>query len=187
MTRRKNEEIRDREYLTQAEAAKMVTAAKVGRNGARNALIVRMLYCHGLRVSELCALRWSQVDTAAGLLHIRRRKKGIPATHPLQPDCARALRRMAAGAVNPTGPVFVSERGGPLSERSVHNMVATAGVRAALPWPVHPHQLRHGAGYHLAQAGYDLRHIQVYLGHTTPRHTARYTALSSRAFDALTI
>jgi integrase len=51
-------------------------------------------YRHGLRASELCDLRWSQVELATGRLHVRRAKNGSPSVHPMQGDEIRALGRL---------------------------------------------------------------------------------------------
>jgi len=53
-----------------------------------------LVYRHGLRVGELVALRWEQVDLTAGLLHVTRLKRGLPSTHPLRGPEIRALRRL---------------------------------------------------------------------------------------------
>jgi integrase len=58
----------------------------VGRYGHRDALAIRMTARHGFRVSELCDLRWDQVDLRAGLIHVSRKKNGVPSTHPLNGD-----------------------------------------------------------------------------------------------------
>src|SRR4029434_3857824 len=60
--RRTNADIRTREYLTDAESVRLVTAAKENRYGHRDATMILMAYRHGLRVSELVALRWDQID-----------------------------------------------------------------------------------------------------------------------------
>ncbi len=57
-------------------------------------------------------------------------------------------------------------------------MVASAGVRAGFAFGVHPHMLRHAAGYKLANDSVDTRTIQAYLGHKSIRHTVRYTELA---------
>ena len=54
-----------------------------------------LAYPHGLRVSELVALRWEQVDLHGGVLHVRRRKNGLATTHPLYAPEIRALRALA--------------------------------------------------------------------------------------------
>src|SRR3954463_811921 len=53
---------RPREYLTPKEVERLITAARQNRHGHRDAAMIRVAYRHGLRVSELCALRWDQVD-----------------------------------------------------------------------------------------------------------------------------
>jgi len=78
--------------------------------------------------------------------------------------------------------VFSSERKGPLTGSSVRKIVARAGKKADIPFPVHPHMLRHACGYKLANDGQDTRAIQHYLGHKNIQHTVRYTELSANRF-----
>jgi site-specific recombinase XerD len=81
--------------------------------------------------------------------------------------------------------VFVSELGAPLSERSIHRIIARAGELAKLDFPIHPHMLRHGCGFALAARGTDTRTIQDYLGHTDIKHTVQYTQLAPGRFEGL--
>jgi type 1 fimbriae regulatory protein FimE len=60
----------------------MAAAARIGRYGHRDATLMLLTYRHGLRVSELVALRWEQMDLKGGLLHVNRSKNGIPSVHP---------------------------------------------------------------------------------------------------------
>jgi type 1 fimbriae regulatory protein FimE len=69
-----------------------------------------------------------------------------------------------------------------MTESNVRKMIAAAGREAGLPFPVHPHMLRHGAGYKLANAGHDTRAIQHYLGHRNIQHTVLYTNLATTRF-----
>jgi type 1 fimbriae regulatory protein FimB/type 1 fimbriae regulatory protein FimE len=78
--RRPNAELRTREHLTEREVQRLIEAAKANRYGHRDSLLA---YRHGLRASELCDLRWDQVDFNRAVLHVRRVKQGTPATHPL--------------------------------------------------------------------------------------------------------
>src|SRR6476661_2339052 len=80
--RRPNAELRSREHLTEAEVDKLVQAAKRNRWGHRDSTMILVAWRHGLRVSELVDLRWDQVDFASATLHVRRVKRGTPATHP---------------------------------------------------------------------------------------------------------
>ncbi len=79
-----NAKRRPREYLTVKEVGKLLDGARERRRyGHRDATMILVGYRHGLRVSELCALRWDQVDFERGMLHVRRVKNGTPSVHPL--------------------------------------------------------------------------------------------------------
>lgn len=178
----KNAEVRVREYLTEDEVEQLMRAARhVGRHGHRDATLILLSYRHGLRVSEVCALRWEAVDFRQGRLHVKRRKGGTPAVHPLQGLQLRGLRRLQRDY--PHSPyVFCSERRGPLSDSTIRKLVSRAGRLAGISMPVHPHMLRHGTGFKLANEGHDTRAIQLYLGHRNIQHTVRYTQLSTDRF-----
>jgi len=181
--RPKNASLRRREHLTPDEVRRLLKAAVPrGRYGQRDACLILLAYRHGLRVSEVVALRWDQVDLKAGHLHVSRAKNGTPSTHPMQGDELRALRQLAREWPDHGGFVFVSERGGPMSAHGVRKMVTRAGEEAALPFPVHPHMLRHACGFKLANDGHDTRAVQLWLGHKNIQHTVRYTELSSARF-----
>ena len=64
-------------------------------------------------------------------------------------------------------------------------MIQRAGRAAKLPFPVHPHILRHSTGYKLANGGHDTRSLAHYLGHRNLQPTARYTALAEGTFEVL--
>ena len=61
--------------------------------------------------------------------------------------------------------VFVTERGGPATAAGFLKTIARTGEAAKLPFPVHPHMLRHSTGYKLANDGHDTRALQHYMGH----------------------
>jgi type 1 fimbriae regulatory protein FimB/type 1 fimbriae regulatory protein FimE len=179
-----NRERRAREHLTPQEVERLMTAAgRLGRHGHRDTTLILLAYRHALRVGELVALRWDQMDLAQGLLHVARLKNGTPSTHPLRGPEIRALRRLRReGEGNPY--VFTTERGGPLTASTVRKLIARAGEAAGLPFPVHPHMLRHAAGFKLANEGHDTRSIQHYLGHRNIQHTVRYTELAPDRFKS---
>ena len=83
----------------------------------------------------------------------------------------------------PAGPyVSTSERAGPMTPKSFHRPITRLGKRAGLPFPIHPHMLRHACGFALADAGHDTRALQAYLGHRNIQNTTRYTALAPDRF-----
>jgi type 1 fimbriae regulatory protein FimB/type 1 fimbriae regulatory protein FimE len=177
-----NRERRTREHLTPQEVDKLMTAAsRVGRYGHRDATLILIAFRHGLRVSELVALRWDQVDLEQGLLHVSRLKNGVPSTHPLRGPEIRALRRLRREyGISPY--VFTTERRGAMTASSVRKFIARAGDGAQLGFPVHPHMLRHACGFKLANEGHDTRAIQHYLGHRNIQHTVQYTELAADRF-----
>jgi len=135
----------------------------------------------GLRVSELCDLQWNQIDFQSAAIHIRRVKRGTPATHPLTGNELRDLRKLKRE--NDSSPfVFVSELGTPFTTRGFSQMLKRAAEKAGLDIKVHAHMLRHACGFKLANDGVDTRSLQSYLGHKNIQHTVRYTELSPNRF-----
>jgi len=181
--RQPNKDVRTREYLTQDEVDQlMASAGRTGRHRHRDKTLILFAYRHGLRVSELISLRWDQIDLKQGHLHVRRLKNGTPSTHPIRGPEIRALRRLKR-EYSDTPYLFVTERRGPLTASTMRKIVARAGEKAGLSFPVHPHMLRHGTGFYLANQGHDTRAIQHYLGHKQIAHTTRYTELAADRFN----
>jgi len=182
VARKPYKELRPREYLTAEELDRlMVAAKKVGRHGHRDKTIILIAFRHAFRVSELISLRWDMVDLKTGLMHVTRLKNGIDSVHPIRGTELRALRQLRKSY--PDSPyLFVSERGGPMTDSNVRKMIKRAGENAKISFPTHPHMLRHSAGYKLANDGQDTRAIQQYMGHRNIQHTVRYTELSPSRF-----
>jgi integrase len=155
--------------------------ATAGPSAVQSGSRVLVTYRHGLRVSEVCGLEWHQVELEQGRMHVRRVKNGTPSVHPIRGDEIRALRKLRRES--PTEAyVFVTERGGPMSTIGFHHLIQRLGKAARMPFPLHPHMLRHACGYKLANDGHDTRALQHYLGHKNIQHTVRYTELSPDRF-----
>ena len=170
--RAENSARRSREYLTPSEVKDLRAGAKNAsdRHSLRDELLVVLAYRHALRVSELCNMKWDQVHFNDGKLYVARLKNGDPSVHYLEGDEIRMLRKLERDY--PESPfLFVSQKGGPLSARTVHDIIARAGEFAGIDFPVHPHMLRHAKGYQLASKGIDTRAIQGYMGHKNIQHT----------------
>jgi site-specific recombinase XerD len=65
----------------------------------------------------------------------------------------------------------MTERAGPMTPKAFHALFGWIGAGAKMPFPIHPHMLRYGCGYALANAGHDTRRLQAYLGHKNIQHT----------------
>ena len=161
-----------RRYLTADELEKLIKAGRNGRYGRRDATLVLLMARHGLRVTEAVDLRWDRIDFSKGHLHVRRLKGG---------DELRALRELRREQQPESTFVFTTERGGPMTRSNVAKLIDNVAKRAGLPH-CHPHQLWHTCGHLLADAGHDTRRLQLWLGHSDIKHTARYSELSARPF-----
>ena len=119
-----------------------------------------------MRISELCDLRWNDIDFPKRTIQIRR-LKALATVHYLERDELAGLKRLQKEQEPRSAYIFVSERGGPFNRAGVARMIERAGEAAKIGFPVHCHMLRHSTGYALANKGMDTRRLQHYLG--TPR------------------
>lgn len=145
-------------------------------HGLRNALLILLAYNHALRVTELLALRWSDINLNLGLIHIVRKNKGRSSIQTLDAIAAGWLFRLWRSAPDNSEFVFCSASGDPLARRTAHFIIARAARIAQVSISVNPHMLRHARAIHLAQAGIDKEDLQVYLGHRNKQNTKLYFA-----------
>lgn len=184
--RKRNDEVRAREYLLPDEIERLLkTARKHGRYGQRDATMILLAYRHGLRVSELCGLRWRDVDLDHARLFVRRLKGSESNAHPLAGDEIRALRAVRRQWGDASGWVFVNERGAPVTASGFRKTLSRISEEAGLGALAHPHALRHSAGYGLIDRGVDIRTVQAWLGHKAIANTVRYAAVSPRRFEGI--
>ena len=179
---------RGKDFLTDAEMHRFLEAARHGRHGVRDYLLMLMTYRHGLRVSEVVDLRLKDLDLDTGRMYVRRKKGSLSTHQPLEGDEVRALRAWLRERAQRTDArssyLFLSERG-PMTRQAVNYLAKETGRRAKLRFHVHPHMLRHSTGYYLANRGYDTRLVQDYLGHKNIMHTVRYTRTAAIRFEGL--
>ena len=178
----------ERKHLVSAEIDRLIAATKGSRNEARDRCLLLLMFRHGLRVSEACGLKMSQVDIESRVLHVARLKKGLSTTHPLRVDELRAIKAWLGDRKKKapeTDAFFISERRTPLSRKTAWVAIRDYGEKAGLSVAAHPHMLRHACGFALADQGADTRLIQDYLGHRNIQHTVIYTAANPARFEKL--
>jgi len=182
---------RRREYLTAEEIAKLLSASNTSRNPERDYCMLLPMFRHGLRVSELCTLKLSDINLDTRELHVNRLKGCDSGPHPLYNGETAAVRAWLAkrAKMNPSescDTLFISERRKALSRVTVWLMLTETARAASLEHlEIHPHMLRHSCGYALVNKGTDIRVIQGYLGHRSISSTVRYTKLDSKRFAKL--
>jgi Phage integrase family len=180
--RPRNQDVRDREHLTPAEGRSDRDRGQEA-GPARLARCIRDQVRGAARLPGVGALRPDLgFGRSGGRLAPRRAKEGRRAVdHPLTGDEIRELRALKREAGSSRW-IFNNERGAPMSPAGFARMLERAGEAAGLGLKVHPHMLRHAAGYRLANEGRNTRDLQLWLGHKNIQHTVRYTELDGNRF-----
>jgi integrase/recombinase XerC len=151
--------------------------------GRRDLAVVELLYGAGLRVGELVGLDLDDLSLGERLLRVRgkgRKERLVPFGRLAAEAILVYLPHRARWRADAPGggdPLFVNQRGGRLSDRSVRRLLAAAVERTADLHRIHPHSLRHAFATHLLEAGMDLRAIQELLGHSSLATTQIYTGV----------
>lgn len=175
-----------RKHLTRHEVGQILLAADRGIHFERDYCLIQMCFLHGLRVSELCGMRLSDIDLIGRSVYVRRLKNSLSTQQPLfveeLPALNRWLRVRSRWRDADSDWLFLSQKGGALSRQQVRMLLKQYGEKAGVSIPAHPHMLRHGCGYALADLGKDTRLIQDYLGHRNIQHTVIYTATNTLRF-----
>lgn len=183
-----NSELRDREYLLESEITRLITAAKSNADvflATRNHLIILLSYRHGLRISELTALTWNQIELEEARIHIKRLKGSNSGVHPMAADECRLVAKLRKNQPTKSPWLFTSKTGLVLTRDGVSKALTSICAIAKLEIKFHHHMMRHSCGYALAAKGNDTRLIQEYLGHRSIEHTVGYTALAADRFENL--
>jgi len=146
----------------------------------RDKAVMELFYSSGLRLSELSGLRWDQLDTGSGLITVTG-KGNKTRVVPVGSYTAAALKKWRKVRSNFAGfedpHIFVSNRGTPLSTRSIQARIRYWARKQGLPQKVYPHLLRHSFASHMLESSGDLRAVQELLGHSDISTTQVYTHL----------
>ena len=166
--------------LSEAEVHRMLALEANPRNG----VLLRLLYAAGLRVSELCALQWRDLQPRGEGGQVTVYGKGNKTRAVLLTKTTwGALQELRPEAAVPETPVFRSRKGGgALDPSQVARIVRSAARRAGIGADVSPHWLRHAHASHALDRGCPIHLVQATLGHASVATTGGY--LHARPTDS---
>jgi integrase/recombinase XerD len=172
------------QVLTVEEIDNMISAIDLSTPlGHRNKAIIETMYGCGLRVSELCQLRLSNIYFDKSFVRIIG-KGNKERLIPINPSAMKSIqhyvdgsRRQITIAKEAVDNVFVTTRGKPISRVMIFNIIKKTAADAGINKNISPHSLRHSFATHLIEGGADLRAIQEMLGHASITTTEIYTHL----------
>ena len=159
------------------EAVQLMDVPADAPLGLRDRALLELLYSSGLRLSELCALRWHDLDLAEGQVTVLgkgSKQRMVPVGSHARAALAAWREEVAAEA---DAPVFPGRGGKPITPRAVQLRLRQIAQRQGLFKRVHPHLLRHTFASHVLESSGDLRGVQELLGHADLGTTQIYTHL----------
>jgi len=176
------------QVLDADEAVRLVEVATDGPLGLRDRALLELFYSSGLRLSELCALRWRDLDLDDGLVTVLgkgSKQRAVPVgSHARSALSAWKSELTAAN----DAPIFPGRGGQPITSRAVQLRLRLLAQQQGLFKRVHPHLLRHSFASHLLESSGDLRGVQELLGHADIATTQIYTHLDfqhlAKVYDA---
>jgi len=176
------------EVLDPDEAKILVEVPTDAPLGLRDRALLELLYSSGLRVSELCALRWRDLDLGEGLVSVLG-KGNRERIVPVGSHARRALDEWRAETcAGDEAWVFPGRHGQPISARAIQIRIRELAKRQGVFKRVHPHLMRHSFASHVLESSGDLRSVQELLGHADISTTQIYTHLDfghlARVYDA---
>lgn len=175
---------RPREYMTPKEVELLRKARRErGRYAHRDVTMILIAYRPGLRPTEVCTLRWDQVDVGTELLHVRRVKNGVTSVHPTGGGEIRDLRRLKREEVESCH-VFLTERRAPISPADFRKTLALIGKRGSSRSLSIRISYDTRAGINFRMPARIRERSSITLGTKNCKHTVRYTELSAERFKS---
>jgi integrase/recombinase XerC len=170
------------------EAVQLVELPTDAPLGLRDRALLELFYSSGLRLAEVCALRWVDLDFQQGLVTVL----GKGNKQRTVPVGSHALKALAAWRDSRrdwlTRFVFPGRSDKPISSRAIQLRLRQLAQRQGVFKRVHPHLLRHSFASHMLESSGDLRAVQELLGHADIATTQIYTHLDfqhlAKVYDA---
>ena len=175
------------------EAVQLVEVATDAPLGLRDRALLELFYSSGLRLSEVCALKWGDLDFAQGLVTVlgKGSKQRVVPVGSHARNALTALRgdiAVKSGAGKPGDFVFPGRGGRQITSRAIQLRIKKLAVDRHIYKRVHPHLLRHSFASHMLESSGDLRGVQELLGHADIATTQIYTHLDfqhlAKVYDA---
>jgi integrase/recombinase XerD len=168
-------------YLNQKQLDGLIASPDVSKpQGLRDRAMLEFLYATGLRVSELCRVRVSDVERNLGYVRVvgkGNKQRIVPvgkqALQAIEHYLDSGRPRLLKGRASPY--LFVSNRGGAMLRQSFWKLLGALGKKAGIFHGLTPHVIRHSFATHLLEGGADLRSLQTMLGHADISTTQIYT------------
>jgi len=176
------------EVLDADEMTALVEVPGDDPEGVRDRALFELLYSSGLRVSELCGVRWRDLDAGDGLLRVT----GKGSKTRIVPVGTKALEALAAlrelDTPTESDPLVRGRGGQPLTPNGVRARLKKRAHEQGVWKRVYPHLMRHSCASHLLESSGDLRAVQELLGHADIGTTQIYTHLDfqhlAKVYDA---
>jgi integrase/recombinase XerD len=168
-------------FLNREQIDALIAAPDKARTtGLRDFAMLELLYATGLRVTELCTLRMSDLEGQFGVLRVTgkgNKQRLVPVGRPAL-DAVEEWTRTGRPALlkrRPSPYLFVTARGGAMTRQMFWILLKGYGRKAGIFHDLTPHVLRHSFATHLLEGGADLRSVQTMLGHADISTTQVYT------------
>lgn len=150
----------------------------------KHKLIIQILYCSGLRVSEVVSLKINDLDFNRKIIHIKGAKGKKDRITIISETVLKNIKKYLAES-QPLKYLFESMRGGNLTTRTIQAIISQNAIKAGITKPISPHSFRHSFATHLLENGLDIRYIQALLGHSRLETTQIYTKVATKQFNKI--
>ena len=151
------------------------------KTSLRNALILELLFATGMRISELCSLRITQIDLTEYIIKIYGKGSKERLIQICNQNVQVLLKKYIKERIqekNNNDYLLTNRLHNKLSEQSVRNMITNYANQAGIPLHITPHMFRHSFATLLLEEDVDIRYIQQMLGHSSITTTQIYTHTS---------
>ncbi|MBE8190231.1 MAG: site-specific tyrosine recombinase XerD [Candidatus Thioglobus sp.] len=172
-------------FLSISEVEKLLNAPNpTSIFGIRDRAMLELLYACGLRVSELIALEYQNINLADGYIRIHGKgnKERMLPLGEVALDYLQKYEQNSRAFLLKNGQnnsYFLSNRGSQMSRQNFFYIIKSYAAKVAINKPLSPHTLRHAFATHLVQKGADLRSVQLLLGHSDITTTQIYTHIQN--------